>query len=360
MGPELKCTLCLTKADQAFVSQHIGDMENLETAGFYREILDHLKKILVVEPVLAVHDLHPDYMTTALAREWPDPPSRALQHHFAHIYACLAENRNSGLALSPALGLALDGTGYGQDGTIWGGELLLVHADKAEHRRLARFSPFLLPGGEAAVRQPWRIAQGLLADLGRHEPGKRPWPWLTDQAQASRFLPQMLAKRVNCPATSSCGRLFDAVSALIGLCPVVTYEGQAAILLERVQDMRESGAYEFPLKTGDAALSELDALALFRQVADDWEAGVPAGRISRRFHLGLIQGLAAAAAHFSGQTGITTVALSGGAMQNLTLALELPKALSARGLTPLVHRKLPPNDACISLGQAFYGQRLLG
>jgi hydrogenase maturation protein HypF len=364
VGPELKCTLCLTKGDQAFVSQHIGDMENLETAAFHREILTHLKNILVVTPVLAVHDLHPDYMTTGLAREL-GLPLAALQHHFAHVYACLAENRHAG----PALGLALDGTGYGEDGTIWGGELLFVDPRGPEHRRLARFAPFLLPGGEAAVREPWRIAQALLADIGRTEPptapGIRPWPWLEAHGPAARFLPQMLARRVNCPATSSCGRLFDAVSAMLGLCPAVTYEGQAAILLERAQDMGEPGRYDFPLtvKSGGegevAELAELDSRALFRQAVEDWEAGVAAGTIARRFHRGLVEGLADAAAHFARITGVTAVALSGGAMQNLTLARELPAALSARGLTPLVHEHLPPNDACIALGQAFYGQRLL-
>jgi hydrogenase maturation protein HypF len=359
-GPELKNTLCLTKGDQAFVSQHIGDMENLETLGFYQEIAAHLESILQVTPELIVRDLHPDYMTTRWAEEQGEErglPVRALQHHFAHAHSVLAEHCFAGRALC----LALDGTGYGEDGTLWGGELLLVDTGTLEHRRLAHFSPVRLPGGEQAIREPWRIAQSFLWELGATEPDpERPWPWLAEYGAASALLPQLLEKHVNAPVTTSCGRLFDGVAALLDCRQAITYEGQAAILLERLQDPSETGAYPCACAPADGdAPAVLDTLDLFRSVWEDWRAGEDPARIARRFHLGLVQGLADLARDSARALGLEHVALSGGVMQNLTMAVELPKALEARGLTPLVHTRVPPNDACIALGQAAWGRLLL-
>ncbi|MGE4298150.1 MAG: carbamoyltransferase HypF [Desulfovibrionaceae bacterium] len=354
VGPELKNTVCVTKGAQAFVSQHIGDMENLETEAYHRSVTAHLTAILRTEPALVVRDLHPDYLSSRLAEEQRAVPVRALQHHFAHVHAVLAEHTHAG----PALGLALDGTGYGEDGTLWGGECLYVDTQSLEQRRLARFSQAMLPGGEAAIREPWRIAQAYLWELGIREPNGRAWPWLDQFGAASRFLPQVLEKRINCPVTSSCGRLFDAVSALLGLKTAITYEGQAAIVLEKAQDMCAEGLYACPLRL-DGALAVCDTRTLFAQAHADWERGEAVGVISRRFHLGLVQGLAAMAAHFADRLGTGVVGLSGGAMQNLTLAVELPNALRARGLTPLSHSQTPPNDGCISLGQAVWGRQML-
>ncbi|WP_319584282.1 carbamoyltransferase HypF [uncultured Pseudodesulfovibrio sp.] len=352
VGPELKCTLTLTKGDQAFTSQHIGNMSNLETLEFHNEIRAHLEDILQVEPKLIVRDLHPDYMTTSLAEELGRNrgiPVAALQHHYAHIHAVLAENKFDG----PVIGLALDGTGYGEDGTIWGGECLLVDPTELDHQRLAHFTRFRLPGGEAAVKEPWRIAQAALWEIGIKEPGKYVWPWLNQYEAESRFLPQMLEKGLNAPLTSSCGRLFDGVAALCGLTTAITYEGQAAILLEKAQDMDETGAYPCPLKSDDPVA--LDTLTMVAAALDDLEHGVDVGKIARRFHLGLINGLTEMAFSFSMLLDIHNVALSGGVMQNLTLAKELPLALQGAGLLPLVHTQLPPNDGCISLGQAAWG-----
>ncbi|WP_353119216.1 carbamoyltransferase HypF [Nitratidesulfovibrio sp.] len=369
MGPELKNTLCVTRGDKAFVSQHIGDMHNLETLGFHREIAAHLPRILQVTPQAVVRDLHPDYMTTAEA-EQSGLPVLTLQHHFAHIHAVLAENRHDG----PALGLALDGTGHGDDGTVWGGELLYVDNVALDHQRLGRLARIPLPGGEAAIREPWRIAQGLLWQLGLREPatdGARPWPWLPRHAQAAAFLPRLLERGINTPLTSSCGRLFDAVSALLGLCDTVTYEGQAAIRLEHAQDAITphgdshdaffTHAYPCPLRgarDGSETLV-LDTHALFRAVHDDWARGTPPGEVARRFHAGLVAGLADMAAAVAGVMNVPVVALSGGAMQNLTLSVHLPQALAARGLTVLTHAELPPGDGCISLGQAAWARRVL-
>jgi hydrogenase maturation protein HypF len=279
--------------------------------------------------------------------------------------------------------LALDGTGFGtsqpnlgmgSSWSIWGGECLLVDTLTLHHERLAHLAEFSLPGGEAAVHEPWRLAQAMLWELDIESSGAGgtpPWPWMPEHEQASRFLPQILRKNLNCPLTSSCGRLFDAVSAMLGLCQRMTYEGQAAIVLERAQDtsipLREAAVYPCPLSKNDSgerldadkAPRELDTYSLFRALLRDMTAGVPVRVIARRFHASLIRGLADMALHFAKKHGVTHVALSGGVMQNMTFAVELPAALAALGLTPLTHKLLPPNDGCISLGQAAYGQRLL-
>ncbi|NDV28935.1 carbamoyltransferase HypF [Desulfovibrio sp. JC010] len=353
-GPELKNTLCLTKGDQAFTSQHIGDMQNLETANFWKEIRLHLQSILKVTPELIVHDLHPDYLTTGFAEEISKAEgikTATLQHHYAHIHAVLAENKHQG----PALGLALDGTGLGEDRTIWGGECLMVDNEKLGHKRLARFTHLRLPGGEAAVREPWRIAYAAAKEFGL-DTDLIPVP---EQFQSGlNMFDQVLDKNINCPLTSSCGRLFDAVSAMLGLCSAISYEGQAAIILEKIQDMDDPEAYDCPLDQS-ADTYEIRTGELFRQAFEDFQSGISPAKISRRFHGGLIIGLADCAKAIADQTGIKTVGLSGGVMQNLTIAVELPEELKKRGLKPLVHRHLPPNDGCISLGQAVYGQLLL-
>ncbi|MDR3641184.1 MAG: carbamoyltransferase HypF [Humidesulfovibrio sp.] len=380
LGPELKCTLTFTKGDQAFVSQHLGDMENIETLGFHHEISEHFQDILEVQPELVVRDQHPNYLTTSVAQDMARKTgvtTAILQHHFAHAHAVLAENKHQG----PALCLALDGTGFGtnqpnfgSNWSIWGGECLLVDTLTLHHQRLAYLAEFSLPGGEAAVHEPWRLAQALLWELdieSSGEDGAPPWPWLPEFEQASRFLPQILRKNLNCPLTSSCGRLFDAVSAMLGLCLRMTYEGQAAIVLERAQDLsiplRAAAVYPCPLLKNDGGERldadktprELDTYSLFRALLKDISSEVPVPVIARRFHASLITGLAEMALHFAKIHGIGHVALSGGVMQNMTFATELPAELAARGLTPLTHKMLPPNDGCVSLGQAAYGQRLL-
>lgn len=359
-GPELKNTLCLTKGDQAFVSQHIGDMENLETLTFFTEMEAHLKDILRVAPRLIVHDLHPDYLTTRWAAGQAEAGMKtaALQHHAAHAFSVLAENQFEGRALV----LALDGTGYGGDGTLWGGELLLADTAGPSWERLAHLAPLRLPGGEAAIKEPWRIAQAALWELGTKEPERKPWPWLTDFAPASRLVGQMLTRNLNCPASTSLGRLFDAAAALAGAGLTAEYEAQAAIRLEHGQDSvpeeAPGSAYPLPLRAGRSP-ALLDSRETLRTLHEDWKSGVPTGTMARRFHAGLLAGLAAAAAHFAEKTGIQTVGLSGGCLLNLTLSEQLPPALRARGLDVLVHTALPPGDACISLGQADWGRRTL-
>lgn len=353
VGPQLKNTICLTKGSQAFVSQHLGDLENLETFTFFQEIVTHLRNILQVTPQAVIHDLHPDFLSTGFALQ-SGLPCLPLQHHFAHIHAVLAENQHAG----PAIGLALDGTGLGDDGTIWGGEALMVDTGSLGHQRVARFSHVMLPGGDLAAREPWRVARSYLHALGILEPAHKPWPWLESNSRADRIVSQMLDRRLNAPLSSSCGRLFDAVSALLGLCQLVSYEGQAAIRLEAAQDNQEENGYVCPIVEHEGCW-ELDTLSLFAQVHAQWLDNEPPGLISRRFHLGLMRGLTELCARLSQQWSCPTVALSGGVMQNLTLARELPRLLADQGLHVLTHRFLPPNDACISLGQAAYGRLAL-
>ncbi|SIN88584.1 carbamoyltransferase HypF [Halodesulfovibrio marinisediminis] len=356
VGPELKNTLCYTRDNEAFVSQHIGDMQNLEVYSFYEEIAEFLPQILEIEVEAVVHDLHPDYMTTRFARDYGQErniPVLGLQHHAAHIYSVLAENKFSGTAL----GLALDGTGYGEDGTIWGGELLCVNNQSLKHKRLGRLAHIPLPGGETAIHEPWRIAQGILWNAGINQSEKE-WTWNKQFSQQSKFLPQLLERNINTPITSSCGRLFDAVSAMLGICHTVTYEGEAAILLEDAQDLSITEGYNCPLNTSGELL-ELDSINLFQQCYEDWQRGVAIGIIARKFHLGLIHGCAQLVAHAAKDTDINTIALSGGVMQSFTVGTELPKALAELGFTVIQHTQLPPNDGCISLGQAAYGRQWL-
>lgn len=356
VGPELKNTLCYTRGNEAFVSQHIGDMQNLEIYSFYEEIANFLPAILETKVEAVVHDMHPDYMTTRFAQEYGkkhDIPVLSLQHHVAHIYSVLAENKFEG----SVLGVAVDGTGYGEDGTIWGGELLYLNNESLEHQRIGRLSLIPLPGGETAIKEPWRIAQGILWNQGFKDIDPE-WSWVAKFEQQATFLPQILERNLNTPLTSSCGRLFDAVSALLGLCHVVTYEGEAAILLEDAQDMTVTEAYECPAITSDNII-ELDGVHLFMQCYNDLKAGVPVGTIARKFHLGLARGFADMVQQVSSITGITDVALSGGVMQSFTIGEELPKALAEHGMNVIQHIQLPPNDGCISLGQAAYGRQWL-
>ncbi len=350
-GAELKHTFCLTRGSEAFVSQHIGNVSRPGQLAFFEETLAHLLRVLEVEPELVVRDLHPDYLSSRLAEDFARErglPLRALQHHFAHLHAVLAEHGRSGASGEPVLGLMLDGSGLGDDGTIWGGELLWAapEGDSWAHRRLGRFAPFALPGGEAAIREPWRIAEAL--DLASVR------PWARDSIRAAQAgAVREIAARGLAPFTSSCGRLFDAVAALCGLCFAISYEGQAAVLLEEAQDMGERGAYRVELcRAGD--LLELDARALALAVAEDRAQGVAVGRVARRFHLGLARGLADWTAEAAAQTGTRVVALGGGVLNNRTLARELDVLLRARGLAPLFPSAFPPGDGAIALGQAHW------
>ncbi|MFT4301109.1 MAG: carbamoyltransferase HypF [Desulfovibrio sp.] len=381
-GAELKATCCLTRGNEAFVGQHVGDLENPAILSFYEEVIAHLEKLLGVRPQALVCDLHPDFLSTRYAEaraEREGLPLWRLQHHAAHAASVLAENA----CFEPALALCLDGTGIGDDGTIWGGELLFMDLGKPGWRRLGRLSPFALPGGDAAVREPWRIAQALTRQSMEFgymdaETALVSAPWLAEHAQASRAVGEMLARGINCPVTSSCGRLFDAVAARLGLCMAATYEGQAAIRLEDaanraegplgavlagradMADMRRASGMVWPVGMAVRdGLLEMDSAGLFAKVAQSVTEGMPVAEAAGRFHLSLATALAGMAGRAARPLGITAVGLSGGVMQNSIMARLLPRALDFLGLKALTHHELPPGDGGLSLGQAVWGRRML-
>jgi hydrogenase maturation protein HypF len=352
VGPELKNTICLTRDDQAFVSQHIGDLKNLETYDFFLETINRFKDILQVKPQAVVRDFHPDYLSSKYAEDESGLPVFSLQHHFAHIFSVMAENKFQG----PCLGLALDGTGLGLDHTLWGGELLLVNNDRLAMERLGSFSSVPLPGGEKAIEHPWRIALSFLHQLGAAH--GHDFVWSEKAGTEQEIVLKMLDQDINSPLSTGCGRLFDAVSALLGLVHSIEYEGQGAIRLEKIQDLYESAHYSTRVIT-QSGLLVLDTLALFEKVLNDLKSGTRPEIISRRFHLSLARGISDWAAEASRQTGIKTIGLSGGVMQNMTLSRLLEDRLKDANLDVLIHRALPPNDACVSLGQAVYGRIML-
>ena len=361
-GAELKNTLCLTRGKDAFLSQHVGDLKNLETFEFFQNMATHLGGLLEVKPEAIVCDLHPDYLSTSYALDSGLPVLR-LQHHFAHVYGVLAENGHD----APALGLALDGTGYGTDGTIWGGELLFVDPKSASEERyggrIGRLAPFPLPGGEAAIREPWRIVSGFMGLpeaerlRGRFAEDMDALFGVDGKRTVHDAILEMVRRKAT-PMTSSCGRLFDAVSALLGLCPSITYEGQAAIRLEAHQDLSVTMAVPFSIKERGGLL-ELDTAAFFLHLLELRRTGVSVPDLARRFHLGLAEGLADLALSGARRCGVRTVALSGGVFHNRTIALLLPEALARRGLVPLTHHALPPGDGGLSYGQAAWASHVL-
>ncbi|MFZ0929996.1 MAG: carbamoyltransferase HypF [Syntrophobacteraceae bacterium] len=362
-GAELKNTVCLTRGREAFLSQHIGDLENLETLRSFEHSIAHLERIMEIEPSLIVHDLHPDYLNTQWALKRQDLPRMAAQHHHAHIAAVMAERGLEG----PVIGLALDGTGFGTDGTIWGGEILRV--DNLGFERLGHFRLVPLPGGAKAIKEPWRTALSYLWSIDPDDVERRyadlltVWPKREARSRKqgagdARVILQMLSRRLNCPPTSSCGRLFDAAAALCGVRLFVNYEGQAAIELEQAIEP-DDGHYEGRLETGREPFL-IDQFPIMEALIGDVRRGVPVGKIAARFHNGVIQILLEAAVIAAARTGLNRIALSGGVFQNAYLSERLERDLCRMGLEVYAHIEVPANDACISLGQAWIGaQKML-
>ncbi|RKS78796.1 hydrogenase maturation protein HypF [Actinomadura pelletieri DSM 43383] len=340
-GAELKNTFCVAKGNRAFVSHHIGDLKNYETLRSFTEGIAHFRRLFDVTPRLVAHDLHPEYLSTKYALELTDVDVVAVQHHHAHIASCLADNGASG----PVIGVAFDGLGFGTDATLWGGELLI--ADLVEFRRAGHLEPVPMPGGETAVREPWRMAAAYL--LAAY--GDPPELDLARRHQARWDAVVSLARKgVNAPLTSSAGRLFDAVSAILGVRDVARYEGQAAIELEQRVAPGERDAYPMTVAEGDPLI--LRSRDLVRGVVDDLLADVPVDRIAARFHNGLARAVVTATGVLRERTGLGTVALSGGVFQNLTLLERVVEGLEGDGFHVLVHSRVPCNDGGISLGQA--------
>jgi hydrogenase maturation protein HypF len=345
VGAEQKNTFCVAAHGVALLSQHVGDLDSVETFDYYQRAITHFKALCRQDPVIVAHDLHPLYLSTRYARGLAGVRLIGVQHHHAHIAACLAENRRT----DRVIGIALDGTGYGPDGAIWGGELLV--ADLAGFNRAGHFAAVRLPGGEAAVRDPGRMAMAYLYALyGEDFHRQARQLGLEYPPLEERILRRQLAEGLNSPFTTSAGRLFDAMAAALGVCRTRTYEGQPAMELEMAAADPDDGFYPAAVKITPEALV-LDTLAIFGGGVADYLAGVAPAVIAGRFHHSLARLLADACILVRERTGLSLVALSGGVMQNALLFTRLQRILAALGFEVLTHTLTPPNDGSISLGQ---------
>jgi len=346
-GAELKNTVCLTAGNRAFLSQHLGDLENSATYDFFCMTIEHMKRILDITPQVLACDLHPDYLSTryALEQQQAGKDLVQVQHHHAHIASCMAENRIQG----KLIGLAFDGTGYGADGAIWGGEFLI--ADETGFDRAGHLAYVPLPGGAAAIREPWRMAASYLHTVFGENMRNLDLPLLREiDAKKLAFVQDMMVKGVNCPRTSSMGRLFDAIAAMIGIRYSVAYEGQAALELEMLADDGEREGYPFEwLSEGGY---QILPHPIIQGVVRDMEKRVSPAVISARFHRTVIDMAAALCRVIRQDSGLNRVALSGGVFQNALLLKGLIRELSADRFEVFSHTLVPANDGGISLGQA--------
>jgi hydrogenase maturation protein HypF len=341
-GAELKNTFCLAKDDRAFVSHHIGDLENAATLRSFTEGIEHFGRLFGVEPQVVAYDLHPEYLSTKYALDL-GLDTCGVQHHHAHIASCLADNGHDG----PVIGVAFDGTGFGADGTLWGGEFLI--ADLAGFERAGHLAPVPMPGGAAAIRQPWRMAAAYLraafpsgppSGLDVVKRNERNWAAVTSMAD----------RGINAPLSSSAGRLFDAVAALLSVRDTINYEGQAAVELEQLADPGEMGSYRAEV-TGQGPFI-IEGAGLVRAVIGELTEGAPAPLIAARFHNGIAALIEDGCVLAAERHGLDTVALSGGVFQNLLVTERAAARLEARGFRVLLHSRVPCNDGGISLGQA--------
>jgi hydrogenase maturation protein HypF len=367
VGGHLKNVFALARGRFAYQSQHLGDLENLTGLDFFREALQHLMHTFEIEPEVVVHDLHPGYLSTSWAKEWAaerNLPVIAVQHHHAHIAACMAEHGIEG----PAIGLSLDGTGYGTDGRIWGGEVLICRLDGPDPGHCERFAHFEyvpMPGGEAAIREPWRMALGVLHAAGLDVELPEVIALLGAKPQEVRVLKRMIERELNTPLTSSCGRLFDAVAAVVLGRGVVDYEAQAAIELEGVcvnEPNDLSSGYALELLHGDWSArkpARISATPMWKELLEDLRAGASKSRIAARFHAGVAAAFIAAAKLARENTGIGKAALSGGCLHNRRLARLLRLGLEEEGFQVFQHRTVSPGDGGLSYGQAVVAAAML-
>ncbi len=362
-GPEQKNTFTFTRGNEAFVSQHIGDMENAETFDAWLETKQIYSKLFHLEPTTIVSDFHPEYLTTKWAVQESQKGKKHIQvqHHYAHVLSVMGENKREG----PVCGIAFDGTGYGLDGAIWGGEVLLCNLQTYE--RFANFAYMPLPGGASAIKHPARCAYGALwaTDLLEH-PGAQAF---LNSLEETSLLDQMIEKGINCPMTSSVGRMFDAVSALLGVCTEPHYEGEAAILLEAILPVQAKQqpldeAYQIAILKNtatkestalDTSVLLLDPAPAFEALLSDIQNGTSKALCSKRFHDALIQAIVTIAELVRAMYDINIVTLSGGVFMNRYVMERVLVQLQNKGFTVAINRDLPPNDASISYGQAVLG-----
>jgi hydrogenase maturation protein HypF len=347
-GAEEKNTFCLTRDNYAFVSQHIGDMENMETLEHYVNTIELYQKLFRIKPEIIACDTHPEYLPTKYAKELAEKERLKLipiQHHHAHIASCLADNGVKG----PVIGVALDGTGYGTDGNIWGGEFMV--ADYKDFKRVAHLEYLPLPGGALAIKKPYRTAIGYLIALGIGLDKKLPFLKQGDTGETS-IIKNQIENNLNAPLTSSMGRLFDAVAALTGVRGIIEYEAQAAIDLEILayEAPDETGYYPFSFgkQDGEYIIKIHDLLAA---VVNNILGKTPHAIIAARFHNTVGKMILETCQKISKETGVKRVALSGGVFQNRLLMRKTVSLLESNGFTVYTHRQVPCNDGGISLGQ---------
>ncbi len=347
VGGELKNTLCLNKNNHFFLSQHIGDLENMETLEFFEEAVSHLQKIIDISPKLMAYDPHPEYLSTKWALQQNELPVTYIQHHHAHIGACMSEYSLT----NKVIGFSMDGTGYGLDGTIWGGEVLV--ADEIEFKRVGHLRTVPMPGGEKAIKEPWRMATGYCRKCDINLDINRRFADVTDKEAG--LVKTMLEKQIHSPLTSSCGRLFDAVAALVGLRHRVGYEGQAAMQLEALLSEADTSlkqAYSFDL-VEDQDETVIDWQPMFTELMEDLNNGVSKGKMSFKFHRGLVEILVVFAEKLRKLYDLNRVVISGGCFQNRFLTEVLVHRLEEANFEVFYHTIVPPNDGGLSLGQAY-------
>jgi len=351
-GAELKSTVCVARGPYAFLSPHIGDLENYDTYASYATMVDHMTTLFRVRPEAVAHDLHPAYLSTRYAGDLdPALPRVAVQHHHAHVAACMAEHRLTG----PVIGVVFDGTGYGTDGRIWGGEFLV--ADYMDFERAAHLAYVPLPGGDLAVREPFRMALAHLARaFGGWDPALPPVAATTDEE--GRIIARQIERGVNAPSTSSMGRLFDAVASLLGVRHRARYEAQAAIELETFAAQGDHGEYPVELDAGEPAV--IDPAPVIRGIVRDLERGVTGPVVAARFHATVVGLILRVCERLRGRTGLDRVVLSGGVFQNVKLLGGTRRALAGAGFEVFSHHLVPANDGGIALGQAAVAHARLG
>ncbi len=351
-GAELKNTFCLTKEHHAFLSQHIGDLENYETLVFFQETLERMKELFRISPSTVAYDLHPGYLSTKLALEITGVDKIGVQHHHAHIASCMAENGIDG----KVIGVAFDGTGFGADGKIWGGEFLAADFAGFERRAHLRYIP--LAGGDTAVREPWRLALSYLLDTfgARAESLDLPL-WRSVPSKKLAAVRAMIERRINTVETSACGRLFDAVASIAGLRDEVNFEAQAAIELEMSAVPGVDAQYPFEISHGEPW--QIDFRPCIEAIVGDVAARKAVGRIAAAFHNTVARVVVEVCRRLRDAEGIGRVCLSGGTFQNAYLLERTVSGLRANGFEVFLHAQVPPNDGGISLGQAVIANRLL-
>jgi hydrogenase maturation protein HypF len=342
VGGQLKSTVCITRGDEAFLSQHIGDLDAYESREFFEEVIGKMERLLGVSAALVAHDFHPDYASTRWALD--RPVERApVQHHHAHLASCLAEHART----DAVIGVIFDGTGCGPDGDLWGGEFLV--GDMTGFRRVGHLRPIALPGGEAAIRETWRLGVAALHDAG--EPLD---PIVRANVSERDAVVRLLERRVAAPLATGAGRWFDAVAAIAGVRDAVTYDGQAAMELEAIASTSAAAPpYSFGIEhRGSGAPFRIDLRPMVRAVAADVRKGCAISRVARAFHATLARAIVQGCRTGRATSSLQTVALSGGCFQNTLLTEEARTLLERDGFEVLVHRFVPPNDGGLALGQA--------